>query len=638
MSSRASRFLLLLLLWLPIVAPRAHAQGTFQAYSYSVALRPAVTSLGATVFFSTANGNNVPLVDVLPGGFRSGDEFKPRPGTPTIYDSGYGLYAFGQVAEYGTVSVTIPFTDTDGNGFPDFAQVDREVNTTVSGNIRSLWPTPYTAPLSVTVARTAGNQAGQYNAVAAIGGRLIFYSGECDVSSASGSITYNRSAGTLSIVGSVSTQPGSSVPCTASTTYAVQGGNVVLPPMTIQTSNGSFQAAATTLARVAGTGRFRGSLNLQDGNLPTTWPDYTQWMLEINDASDANGNGIPDMVDAPIVAPAILTQPTSIAVTAGQAAQFSVVASGTMPMTYQWQRNGVNLAGATSATLSIPNAQPTNAGDYRVVVGNTAGTVTSAVASLVVNPAVMGPSIVTQPASIAVTAGQAAQFSVVASGTMPMTYQWQRNGVNLAGATSATLSIPNAQPTNAGDYRVVVGNTAGTVTSAVAKLAVNPIAMTPRIERLRLTPNRDIELDILASPGVSHVLEASTDLAAWSVAKTFTPNASTSVLAAGPSDGAHRFLRLREAPVVVGAPVIVQQPADVSIRVGNFAAFSVKATGNGFITYQWFKNGVPISGKTSATLSFIAVKPSDAGTYWCVVSNALGSVTSDAATLMVEGG
>jgi hypothetical protein len=121
------------------------------------------------------------------------------------------------------------------------------------------------------------------------------------------------------------------------------------------------------------------------------------------------------------VAPAITTQPASVTVTAGQPATFTVAASGTAPLAYQWKRDGATIAGATSSTYSIAStAVSDNGARFSVTVTNSAGSVTSTEGTLTVAAPVVAPSITTQPASVAVTAGQPAAFPVAASGTAPV--------------------------------------------------------------------------------------------------------------------------------------------------------------------------------------------------------------------------
>jgi len=188
-------------------------------------------------------------------------------------------------------------------------------------------------------------------------------------------------------------------------------------------------------------------------------------------------------VTAAAVAPTITTQPANQTVTAGQTATFTVVAAGTAPLTYQWQKNGANLTGATSASYTTPATTTADSGStFRVVVANTAGTVTSAAATLTVTAAAVAPTITTPPANQTVTAGQTATFTVVAGGTAPLSYQWQKSGVNIAGATSASYTTQVTTTTDSGStFDVVVTNTAGTVTSAAATLTVNA-APTPAIQ------------------------------------------------------------------------------------------------------------------------------------------------------------
>lgn len=182
------------------------------------------------------------------------------------------------------------------------------------------------------------------------------------------------------------------------------------------------------------------------------------------------------------VPPSITTQPVARTVSAGTSASFTVGASGSAPFSYQWRKDGVPVVGnpsAGSATLILTNVQASDVGTYDVIVSNGINpAATSAGASLTVNAA--APTLTAQPISQIVTEGDTVSLSVAAYGTNPITYQWQRNGVNvvegagISGSTSATLTFSPVTPAAAGAYTVVVANGVGSpVTSTVAVLTVN---------------------------------------------------------------------------------------------------------------------------------------------------------------------
>ncbi|HEV3421945.1 MAG TPA: DUF4082 domain-containing protein [Candidatus Acidoferrum sp.] len=171
-------------------------------------------------------------------------------------------------------------------------------------------------------------------------------------------------------------------------------------------------------------------------------------------------------------APSISSQPASKTVTVGQTASFSVTATGTAPLTYQWQKNGAAISGATSSSYTTPTTTSTDNGAlFTVVVSNSVGKVTSGSATLTVNSS---PAITAQPVSKTVIAGQTATFAVTATGTAPLSYQWSKNGTAISGATSASYTTP-AETTadNGAQFSAVVSNAAGSVTSSAATLSVN---------------------------------------------------------------------------------------------------------------------------------------------------------------------
>src|SRR3984957_1233316 len=172
--------------------------------------------------------------------------------------------------------------------------------------------------------------------------------------------------------------------------------------------------------------------------------------------------------------PSITSQPANQSVSVGQTATFSVTATGTAPLSYQWQKNQVNIPGATSSSFTTPATTLADSGtSFQVIVTNPISSVTSNAATLTVN-AGGGPSITTQPANQTVSVGQTATFSVTATGAAPLSYQWQKNQVNIAGATSASYTTPATTSADSGtSFRVIVTNPVSSVTSNAATLTVN---------------------------------------------------------------------------------------------------------------------------------------------------------------------
>ncbi|MBS0662604.1 MAG: immunoglobulin domain-containing protein [Verrucomicrobia bacterium] len=180
--------------------------------------------------------------------------------------------------------------------------------------------------------------------------------------------------------------------------------------------------------------------------------------------------------DSPIDVPVITTQPTSQTTVVGGSATFTVAATGTAPLAYQWFKDDVAVDGATSASLALNNVQAADVGQYDVVVSNASGSVTSNAASLIVTG--IAPTIVTQPSSVTVNAGTNVTLAVTASGSPTLNYQWRKDGSDLPGATSSALVILDAQAGNGGIYDVRVWNSVNTAYSAQASVVVNPAAPT----------------------------------------------------------------------------------------------------------------------------------------------------------------
>ncbi|MGA2177765.1 MAG: immunoglobulin domain-containing protein [Verrucomicrobiota bacterium] len=168
------------------------------------------------------------------------------------------------------------------------------------------------------------------------------------------------------------------------------------------------------------------------------------------------------------IMPAIIQQPASLTVLQGQPAAFAVGATG-WPLSYSWRKDGAFIPGATNAALSFGSVVSTNAGTYACLVSNFLGSITSTDAVLTVDTP---PVIVGQPASLNVPVGSNAAFTVAATGEAPLQYQWFNSGGGITNATNTTFAIAGVSLSNADGYYVVVINSLGSATSAVAALAV----------------------------------------------------------------------------------------------------------------------------------------------------------------------
>lgn len=270
--------------------------------------------------------------------------------------------------------------------------------------------------------------------------------------------------------------------------------------------------------------------------------------------------------------PVIVDPPASFAAAPGSAVAFAVTVApdSVEPLSYQWFNgttllsdgatgNGSTISGATTATLSINNAQVADSGSYFVVVSNAYGSATNSPgAVLTISEGDVAP-IVTGPANKTVIEGNNATFSASVSGLPVPTLQWLRDGAEINGANSPSYTLNNVQylTDNGAVFSLVASNAAGVVTNSATLTVIVP-------------------------------------------------------------------------------PAISQQPVNTVVTNTQSASFSVTASGIPAIAYQWRKNGTAIPNATNATLSFASASPSDMGVYSVVITNTAGTVTSSNATLTVN--
>jgi len=321
-------------------------------------------------------------------------------------------------------------------------------------------------------------------------------------------------------------------------------------------------------------------------------------------------------------APSITTQPISADVTTGQTATFAVAVTGTSPLSYQWRKNGTAVSGATSSTYTTP---PTTTSDnralFKVVVSNSAGSATSNTATLNVSgTAVVAPSITTQPVSADVTVGQMATFAVAVTGTSPFSYQWQKNGTAVSGATSSTYTTP---PTTAADNRalfdVVVSNSAGSVTSNNGTLNVSgstgvAIMVSPNATTVSTGAPQQFTATVTGSSNTSVTWAVSAAGCSGAACGTIstgglytapaslpTPaNVSVTVTSvADPTKSASASVTL----VAATAILLSISPTSASVPAAGTDSFTASVTGTTNTAVTWSLSGAGCSGASCGSLA-----------------------------------
>jgi hypothetical protein len=390
-------------------------------------------------------------------------------------------------------------------------------------------------------------------------------------------------------------------------------------------------------------------------------------------------------------------------------------------LTYQWYKDGVAITGATSRGYVIADATvSTTAGSYTVKVSNAAGSVTSSAAKVG-----LAPAITSQPVALNKASAQSASFSVVAVGTGPLSYQWYKDGVQIAGASAASYSISAVGAQHVGNYSVTITNALGLVTSQSAGLSVTlpptitaqPASYTVPVESVGIYadttynfedgmqgwvastgPNNQasaiwvhtvsyggggtvrglycnnnssssveryitsprISLADITAPYVSYVsgytsytavtqgylqVEASADGINWEfLYPTNPPNYGSPFSAGGPGStlssltkyaGGNVYLRFKASGPNTGFWLDDVVVSGYKYPSGKTVSFSVTATGAGN-SYQWYKEGVVIAGATTASYKVADCRAAASlGSYTVKVTNVAGSVTSSAAVLAV---
>jgi hypothetical protein len=364
---------------------------------------------------------------------------------------------------------------------------------------------------------------------------------------------------------------------------------------------------------------------------------------------------------------------------------FSVTATGSQPLAYQWKLNGTNLNGATNASVTVSNVQPTNAGNYSVLVGNTAGSTNSANALLTVNGG-GGGSCTPPPSGIVgwwpgnnnasdiVNGNNGTLFgnTTFAAGEVSQAFSFDGNfdSVNLGNPTNLQLqnltieawikrgstNVASLTPGGGaimayggGGYSFVLednGKLGLGVVDGVNSSIGTPTVADTNYHHVAMTRNGTnvvfyVDGAGFPAPPFNQGFSFSTPVAIGGRGD----NASNSFLGSIDELAVYnRALTGAEVLAIFNAgangkcgvpPLITSQPTNVTVTAGNNASFSVTATGSLPLSYQWRLNGTNVSGATNSSVTISNAQPANAGNYSVVVANFVTNVTSSNALLTV---
>ena len=300
--------------------------------------------------------------------------------------------------------------------------------------------------------------------------------------------------------------------------------------------------------------------------------------------------------------PVIKLQPANSVAAIGTPTNFVAMAVGSPPPTFQWQFNGTNLAQAFSSRLTLPNVQAANAGNYRVIVSNAFGVVTSAVATLTtVVP--LGQALNNSSLTWS-TSGNAAWF-----GESAVTHDGNSaaQSGDIADSQSSTLQTTVTGPGTLTFWWKVSSEQYFDYLSFYIDSAL----------QAAVSGEQGWQQQAFAVPAGSHALK-------WTYAKDPSVSDGTD---AGWVD---------QVSFVPAPPVFLLQPVNTRVMAGALLSLDSVATGAPPLSYQWVKDGTNLSGGTSSTFVIHSATRRDSGVYHSVASNPGGSTSSSNAVLVVE--
>lgn len=364
-------------------------------------------------------------------------------------------------------------------------------------------------------------------------------------------------------------------------------------------------------------------------NIPPGFQTGSNFKIRLSDASKTSRNEVSPNFFSIIGGVDITSHPQSKEVCSEEDVTLTVEALGAG--SYQWRKDGSDLPGKTGPSLALNKITKLEEGNYDCVIGGKCGDpVTSNVAAITVN---ISPGFSKQPDDVSSCIGGEAEFIAEIVGD-DLTGQWQKDGVNIPGATSSTLKITNLKESDAGDYKLILISSAcnKNISSRTAKLTIGKTPeITSQPEAQTVCAGEKLTLTVEATGSISgykwykdgNVLNGKTT-------KTLEINGINKE-----GEGLYKVEILsscgdevvsEEVMITVNdKPEIVAQPKSIEAIEGSDATFTLSAKNSGApdsdLKYQWYVNSKLIEDGTEPTLMLSAVEKKDEGSYSCVITN-----------------